>query len=177
MTLAMAESQRYPAAYTDNHPETVVYHTIGGWSPASLPIENQPVWTYQRAREGTKDFRSALREVAKLKANWDSYGAAPFDPIVIERARSLILYLVTNDVPSPRIIPAASGSLLLEWSTDLVHLEIDIDPVGEDSVFIEKKDGSAIEYVGNLVEITELYRRELNSALTYLMFSNRISLI
>ena len=89
--------------------------------------------------------------------------------MVVERARNLLEYLLINDVPPPKVIPAGSGSILLEWSTDLVHLEIDIDPIGEDSIFIEKENRIRIEYIGSFFEIDDFHRKELNSALNRLM--------
>lgn len=171
MTLALAESelQGASAVQTVQHPEAVVYQVIGSLSPASVLIKHQPGPSYLRTGESTADFLGALREVADLGANWDSYGAEPFDEIVVERAKRLIVGLVRNDVPPPRIIPAASGSILLEWSTDLLYLEIDIDPRGEDSVFIEKETGGTVEYVGHLSDMNEFHTRELNGALTTLI--------
>ena len=175
MTMAMAEAelQGASAAQTIQHPEAVVYQVIGSLSPASVLIKHQPGSSYLRTRESTADFLGALREVADLGANWDSYGAEPFDEIVVERAKRLIVGLVRNDVPPPRVIPAASGSILLEWSTDLLYLEIDIDPTGEDSVFIEKETGGAVEYVGHLSDMNEFHTRELNGALTKLIDPSR----
>ena len=149
---------------------------IGGWSPASLATgvekgwqQNQVAWPQRRVRDHGADYRNELRRFSRFEQNWDSYEALPFDDVVLERTRRVVGNLVRVGIPEPKLIPAASGSIILEWWTDFLRLEIDIDPEGEDSVFVELQDNSmSTEYVGHLSEITNGHRRVLNTALTYL---------
>jgi len=172
MTLTMAELRSSPASYTGYHPEVGASSQVNGYSSlGSVQPSGRLMMFMPLDAEHTEGFQTALREIAQLaqlEPDWDSYGAGRFDDHLIQRAREFLVRLASHKVPPPTVIPAASGSILLEWSTDQLHLEIDFDPMEEDAVFIQYGTARAVEYFGKLFEMEEPYRRELNSALNYL---------
>ena len=143
---------------------------IGGWSPASPPPRADVLWLRPWGNDGV-DYQERLQRFMDFEANWDSYGAPPFDYIVVERTKRLMNELLRAGVPVPNLIPAASGSIILEWWTETMRLEIDIDPMGDDSMYVEDPaSGTSIEYTGLLSKIPDSYRKVLNDALVHLCF-------
>ena len=140
------------------------------WPQSSLPRGNQIEWPLHWVGECVPDYYSRMQRFTELGENWDSYDGPPFDQGVIARAEQLVTDLLRVGIPEPNLIPASSGSIILEWWTDILHLEIDIDPLGEDSVHIELEEiDISVEYVGHLADITNGYRRLLNTAFACLV--------
>lgn len=158
--------------YRSPHLDVTMDASDRKWSLISPLREEQMEWPLHWVGEQVPDYRSRIQRFAQLSANWDSYDASPFDPVVVARAKELVTDLMRVGIPEPNLIPASSGSIILEWWTDILHLEIDIDPQGEDVVFIELQEGNtSAEYVGNLAGITNKYRRLLNTAFACLVYA------
>ena len=112
-------------------------------------------------------------QFSRFERDWDSYDSPPFDLIVIERAKELVTKLLQHGIPVPNLIPASSGSIILDWRTEEVHLEIDIDPEGDDVVYISGQYiTDEIEYIGPLDEISNGHRRTLNQVLCLLKYTS-----
>ncbi len=96
------------------------------------------------------DF-SPLLDTAKrlidLPENWDSYGASPIDPRLIEYGLSLLNELTPSQTPLPKMVPTSRGGIQLEWHCRDIDLEIRIESLGslhvsfEDSRTLEEWDG------------------------------------
>lgn len=66
-------------------------------------------------------------DLLTLPENWDSYGAAPIVPTIINEALSLMNGLLGPTSPAPRVVPLSSGGLQLEWHRKGMDLEIIFD--------------------------------------------------
>jgi len=78
-----------------------------------------------------------LKEIAQLKADWDSYGAEPVSSVALVAAFELLDTVreqISRKVrePLPQFIaPLADGGLQLEWSGQQGDIEVEIDPNGD----------------------------------------------
>ena len=86
------------------------------------------------AVERTVQNLYALRD---LPENWDSYGAQPICPDVIEFAAKWIPTLLQSGTPEPAVVPTARGALQLEWHRKGIDLEIYIDSPQDIRFFAE----------------------------------------
>lgn len=68
----------------------------------------------------------SLEELADLPANWNSYGAPPIQQESILAALQLLANTMRDHSPVPFIVPTAKGTVLLEWHTKGIDLEIDV---------------------------------------------------
>jgi hypothetical protein len=64
-----------------------------------------------------------IADLAKLEANWDSYGAVPIDPLCLEHASFFILAMPPS-MWTP--VPCSDGSVLLERHAGGVDMELHI---------------------------------------------------
>ncbi len=67
-----------------------------------------------------KELSDRLDHLAGLPQNWDSYGASPINPKVIQRVRAILREILVSggeDVPLPFIAPSGDGGLELEWTS------------------------------------------------------------
>ncbi len=62
-----------------------------------------------------------------LPENWDSYGAPPIIPRIINQALNLMNGLLGTASPAPRVVPLSSGGLQLEWHRNGIDLEVVFD--------------------------------------------------
>ncbi len=78
-----------------------------------------------------------LKELAQLKADWDSYGAEPVSSVALVAAFELLDAVKERlcrkvREPLPQFIaPLADGGLQLEWSGQQGDIEVEIDPNGD----------------------------------------------
>ncbi len=73
---------------------------------------------------------AALRKMADLEPNWDSYGAVPINPNAIARAILMLDSLQGDWTP----VPMSDGGVQLELHSDGFDVEIQIRaaPTGDD---------------------------------------------
>lgn len=71
-----------------------------------------------------------LQELADFPEDWDSYGAPMIDRNCIEGALQLLANLIDPDrapsTPVPSVVPTSTGTVLLEWHTNGIDLEIEV---------------------------------------------------
>jgi hypothetical protein len=78
---------------------------------------------YIKSKE-VKSDHGKLAEIAALKANWDSYGAPPIDPVCIEMARRIV-----EQCPGFfHIVPCCDGTITLERHSDGAEVYCNIWP-------------------------------------------------
>jgi hypothetical protein len=106
------------------------------------------------------------KRLSKLPENWDSYGAEPVDPELIEYGLSRLNELTTSQTPLPAMVPTSHGGIQLEWHCRGIDLEIRIESLGvvhvsfEDSRTLEEWDGDLTTSLGPLDRfLAELSRR------------------
>jgi hypothetical protein len=68
-----------------------------------------------------------LVDLLTLPENWDSYGAPPIVPKIINDAMSLMNGVLGPSSPAPRVVPLSSGGLQLEWHRNGIDLEVVFD--------------------------------------------------
>jgi hypothetical protein len=81
-----------------------------------------------------KDFdlavKSELRRIAALGENWDSEGARPIAPNIIDAATDFISVFparLKSLVAVPEIVPMRKGNLQFEWHDGPKTLELEIE--------------------------------------------------
>ena len=69
-----------------------------------------------------------IDDMANLKDNWDSYGAAPINPKAIEIAKT-----INNILVGFTAVPTPNGGVQLEKHTnkDSIEIEISVESKGE----------------------------------------------
>lgn len=102
--------------------------------------------------------------LAKLPANWDSYGARPVTVKAIESALGLLGEVMYDDLPLPDIIPAASGGIQCEWHIAGIDLELEVSAEGKRAAFFEDSHGQypTTEDEGRIADLVEILRTRLN---------------
>jgi hypothetical protein len=83
-----------------------------------------------------------LRELLRLEAGWDSYGARR----VSERAvLTALAFLARRTHPRPSVVPTVRGGIQLEWHNGRVDVEVECLPNGAAQLAAE--DSETGEYV------------------------------
>jgi len=80
-----------------------------------------------RSPEWLPQTEEAIRELATLPPNWNSYGARAVQSLVVPSAIELLRDIVRSDTPRPSVGPTARGGVQLEWHTCGIDLEIELD--------------------------------------------------
>ena len=86
-------------------------------------------------------LRPVLQEIevaAALGEDWDGYGAGQIRTDVLWYALRL-LQSVMEDFPAPHVTPMSHEGVLLEWLSDGVRLEIEIEDAGEACISYENQ--------------------------------------
>jgi len=73
-----------------------------------------------------KETVSALEEVGEIPENWNSYGAKQVSRTSILAAIELLLYVMDDETPVPAIVPTNRGTVILEWHTRGIDLEVEV---------------------------------------------------
>ena len=169
------KKEEYRVPYLATRPKAAHDRDLSWVSPVSLSLQEQNAHpAYQLPKDNLDILLDQIDQFSRFERDWDSYDSPPFDLIVIERAKELVTKLLQHGIPGPNLIPASSGSIILDWRTREVHLEIDIDPEGDDVVYISGQYiADEIEYIGPLDKISNGHRRTLNQVLCLLKYTSR----
>lgn len=79
-----------------------------------------------------------VESLARLKPNWDGYGAPAISEAAIDRAMD-ILWTVRRCV-RPRIVPTARGGVQLEWYGVDEEIEVEVLPDGSAEYLLVQVD-------------------------------------
>jgi hypothetical protein len=138
------------AVYTASMPAVAFYTDEG--------VQLTPASEAERARQGHADTLADLDRIARLAADWDSYGGAPPATEAIKTARRLIGAVYEEALLSARnpalpysVAPLSGGGVQLEWRGEDRAVEIQVGPSGalgyllvkgaEPSCAYEEEDG------------------------------------
>jgi hypothetical protein len=90
------------------------------------------------------------QELLRLRAGWNSYGAAPVDIGVVEAALRTLDRIMTASAPLPPLVPTSSGGVQVEWHTQGADFEVAFHPSGTISAAYEDINGDEweIEEIG-----------------------------
>lgn len=69
-----------------------------------------------------QDCYNKLEEISKYEANWNGYGAEPFDKDLIAKCREII----DNLFVYPMVYPTANDSINLEYKNSTLYFEIEV---------------------------------------------------
>ena len=72
------------------------------------------------------DWKQKLKELGKLKDNWDSYEALPISKNALIESARIIELTTSHDIPVPEIIPTCDGNVSLEWFSPEFELEVQV---------------------------------------------------
>ncbi len=89
---------------------------------------------------------ASLDELARLPANWDSYGAMRIRHSSILATVGLLASIAREDTPSPSVVPTNRGTVMLEWHVRGIDLEVEVFGPGRLHVaFEDVSDGTQWE--------------------------------
>jgi hypothetical protein len=116
------------------------------WQDYGQPL---PAW-FDPLMQGFADLLT-------LPLNWDSYGAGPIDPRLVQEAMDFMNKLLGPSSPAPRVVPLSSGGLQLEWHRNGVDLEVLFDQ-GEEPFFYSRNRATGEETEQTLSENSRFFR-------------------
>jgi hypothetical protein len=77
-----------------------------------------------------KQINRQIKEIERLKPDWNSYGALPVNPDVIRHVREFLALM--NPTEDPYIGPKVNGGVTVEWHDKGYELEFEFDPPNDD---------------------------------------------
>jgi hypothetical protein len=101
---------------------------------------------HDEARRRFPDVVAALDELAQLPANWDSYGAGTIRHSSLLATLELLLRIMRENTPMPALVPTNRRTILVEWHTRGIDLEVEVH--GSDRLhvaFEDSRDGTEWE--------------------------------
>jgi len=108
----------------DRDPRPVAIEYLSG---SSITVSDQlpesaisPTWLGR--------VKTRLKGLKSLPPDWDSYGAAPIDPGVVDLAEKLVEWFAVDGMPSPDVFATAEGGVQIEWHIRRANIEIAISP-------------------------------------------------
>jgi hypothetical protein len=75
----------------------------------------------------TAEIDAELDRLATLPPNWDSQGALPIAPEIIDAARRFVASLPADLIIPPSVVPMAKGNLQFEWNEGPRSLELEFE--------------------------------------------------
>lgn len=151
------------------------------WTPTSVTSERTPsyririgpnfFWFEMEPEKWVYPLLTRISEICSLPQGWDSYGARQIDPLVAEKAVSLLLELLSANDPMPSIVPTTGGGIMLEWHEGGIDLEVDVSTPDKTLVSFEENNQDE-EF--DCVDLSEI-QAKLNELRSRLGIAIRIS--
>ncbi|MEJ7570345.1 MAG: hypothetical protein WKF41_19040 [Gaiellaceae bacterium] len=115
-------SQQEPARLTEGESpptfsEISAPRYVGVFPAESTSEPEKPEWW--------APVTARVKEIASLRAGWDTYGADPVDRRNIVAALNFLLQSVGRRAPVPGIVPLPDGGLQLEWHRGGMDVEVE----------------------------------------------------
>src|SRR5438094_720084 len=104
-----------------------------------------------------ESFKKVSR-LAELTDNWDSYGAKPPEPAIIDFAIRILGWLEDEKLEIPSIAPTARGTIHFEWSNKGRELEVEVGSDGQFNYLKVFPDGSMEEKESELASPAKIRR-------------------
>ena len=82
-------------------------------------------------------IRDSVYELLSLSENWDLYGAAQVKREFVASAAGLLRSIMDQDTPAPAIVPTTPGGVQIEWHTNGIDLEIEVQSTSRINVWYE----------------------------------------
>jgi hypothetical protein len=104
-----------------------------------------------------------LNAFLALPPGWNSYDASPIREESVETAWALLSCVLGPQMPLPYVVPLPSGGVQLEWHTERLDLEIEIESPDRMAVYYqlgdEEHECEVTVDLTPIVEAMELLRR------------------
>jgi hypothetical protein len=91
----------------------------------------------------------SFEDLLQLPPNWDGYGAAQIQELIVDTAYRLLREVMDNDAPTPSVVPLSDGGVQLEWHRHGRNLEIEF-PADETPSFYYYEDGAHLDSEGQV---------------------------
>ena len=140
----------YGALLNATAPATLIdQYTAYSWpfeTASRTTLTETPLNLSNQATQGTawissdawfNPIRDAVYELLNLPNNWDSYGAAPVKHEYAVSAVELLHIIMDQRTPVPAVVPTAPGGIQIEWHTNGIDLEIEIESTSRINVSFE----------------------------------------
>src|SRR5947209_16330790 len=101
--------------------------------PFMVSVAPEVQWTRvtpYASSDWSVDAVNGVGKIAKLPANWDSYGSQPLTGLAKTCAISLAMEFGREDLPAPRVVPISGGGLQFEFTYGPRSLELEVLPDG-----------------------------------------------
>lgn len=84
-------------------------------------------------------IKDQLVSILHLQEDWDGFGAGQIRRDVLHFAIAILRQIMRSDTPSPHITPMSHEGVQLEWHTDEIDLEIEVEEPGAAWVSYENR--------------------------------------
>lgn len=135
----LTDAEWRPAPQPAPSPTTWEPEPIFGSEMLPAPADEESV-AYRVSADTHRRLQEPLARISALMAlgsDWDSYGGQPIRPSAALHAVQLLAAVLSNDVPSPSIVPTSDGGLQLEWHQEEADLEMAVTPDRSVEVFLQ----------------------------------------
>lgn len=105
-----------------------------------LSEPEQPSWVSPIQPSGVSPIKDQIVSILHLLEGWDGFQAGPIRHDVLDFALAILRRILRAETPSPHITPMSHEGVQLEWHTDALDLEIEIEEPG--SAWVSYKDRS-----------------------------------
>jgi hypothetical protein len=82
-------------------------------------------------------IRASVYDLLSLAENWDLYGAAQVKQEFVASAADLLRNIMDEYTPAPAIVPTTPGGVQIEWHTNGIDLEIEVESTSRINVWYE----------------------------------------
>lgn len=80
---------------------------------------------------------ASINSLLTLEEDWDSYGASPVKLEFASTAIDLLQSVMHPNTPPPAIVPTAIGGIQIEWHTNGMDLEIEVESTSRINVWFD----------------------------------------
>lgn len=91
------------------------------------------------AKDWVDIARKQLSGLARNGFNWDGRGASAIKPEALDFTWSVLRSVMTPRIPSPAIVPLASGGVLIVWNSLATEIEVEVSRANQASILITDK--------------------------------------
>jgi len=79
----------------------------------------------------------AWARLSRLEENWDSYGGQPIRREALLGVLNFLVHIDVAPLPLPAFVPMSNGGVQLEWHSNDIDLEVEVDGLNEGSFIWE----------------------------------------
>ncbi len=96
--------------------------------------------------------------------NWDSHGAQPLNPNVVQEAFTILSRVMTDESPIPRLSPTPSGGVQMEWRIPKALMQVEVEYDCTISAYLsDTRSGADVDWEEESIEEIEILRNKLST--------------